>query len=136
MLLWLHGGAFVLPAAPDMQVRLVARLCRELDAVGFVPDYRLAPFNRFPAALDDCERAYKAVLDLGFAPSRIVLAGESAGGNLVLGLLQRIRNRAWPMPACARPVSPATEPGPIPAPPSRTPPVEPHPSLPHVYIPP
>src|SRR3546814_12679734 len=93
MLLWLHGGAFVLPAAPDMQVRLVARLCRELDAVGFVPDYRLAPFNRFPAALDDCERAYKAVLDLGFAPSRIVLAGESAGGNLVLGLLQRIRKR-------------------------------------------
>src|SRR3546814_6079264 len=73
MLLWLHGGAFVLPAAPDMQVRLVARLCRELDAVGFVPDYRLATFNRFPAALDDCERAYKAVLDLGFAPSSIAI---------------------------------------------------------------
>src|SRR3546814_5884345 len=88
-----------------MQVRMVDRLCRELDAVGFVPDYRLAPFNRFPAALDDCERAYKAVLDLGFAPSRIVLAGESAGGNLVLGLLQQIRKRGWPMPACAMPVS-------------------------------
>lgn len=120
MLLWLHGGAFVLPAAPDIQVRLVAKLCRELDGVGFVPDYRLAPFNRFPAALDDCERAYKAVLDLGFAPSRIVLAGESAGGNLVLGLLQRIRKNGWPMPACVIPVSPATELGRIHAPPSRT----------------
>jgi acetyl esterase/lipase len=120
VILWLHGGAFVLPAAPEIHVGLVARLCRELDAVGFLPDYRLAPFNRFPAALDDCERAYKALLDLGFAGPRIVLAGESAGGNLVLGLLQRIRRNGWPMPACAIPVSPATEMGRVHAPPSRT----------------
>ncbi|MGH8446479.1 MAG: alpha/beta hydrolase [Solimonas sp.] len=119
VILWLHGGAFVLPASPDTHVRFVARLCRELDAVGFLPDYRLAPFNRYPAALDDCERAYGALLDLGFPASRIVLAGESAGGNLVLGLLQRIRKRGWPMPSCAIPVSPATELGRIHAPPSR-----------------
>ena len=119
VVLWIHGGAFLLPAAPDVHVRLVARLCRELDAVGFLPDYRLAPFNRFPASLDDCERAYQALLDLGFAPSRIVLAGESAGGNLVLGLLQRIRKRGWPMPACAMPISPVTEMGRVHAPPSR-----------------
>ncbi|WP_084197344.1 alpha/beta hydrolase [Solimonas soli] len=120
VVLWIHGGAFLLPAAPDIHVRLVARICRELDAVGFLPDYRLAPFNRFPAALDDCERAYQALLDLGFAPQRIVLAGESAGGNLVLGLLQRIRRRGWPMPACAVPISPVTEMGRVHAPPSRT----------------
>lgn len=120
VILWLHGGAFVLPAAPDVHVRFVAQLCRALDAVAFLPDYRLAPFNRFPAALDDCERAYRALLDLGVAPRRIVLGGESAGGNLVLGLLQRIRARGWPMPACAVPVSPATELGRVHAPPSRT----------------
>ncbi len=119
VLLWLHGGAFVLPASPDTHVRLVARLCRRLDAAGFLPDYRLAPYNRYPAALDDCERAYRALLDLGFPASRIVLAGESAGGNLVLGLLQRIRRHGWPMPACAIPVSPATELGRVHGPPSR-----------------
>lgn len=118
-LLYLHGGGFVIPAIPDTHVWLMAKLCKELDAVGFMADYRLAPFNKFPAALDDCERAYRALLDAGYAPERIVLAGESAGGNLVLGTLQRIRKAGLPMPACAIPISPVTEMGRIHAPPSR-----------------
>jgi len=118
-ILYIHGGAFLLPAVPEVHVTLVARMCRDLDAVGFVVDYRLAPFNKFPAALDDCERAYRALLDLGFAASRIVVAGESAGGALTLGLLQRIRKANLPMPACAVPISPVTEMGRLHAPPSR-----------------
>jgi acetyl esterase/lipase len=109
ILLWLHGGAFVLPAAPSQQVAMVARLARGLGANAFMPDYRLAPQHRFPAALDDCENAYAALLALGFAPRDIVLGGESAGGNLVLGLLQRIRRRGWDNPACAVTISPVTE---------------------------
>jgi acetyl esterase/lipase len=109
VVLWLHGGAFMLPASPVAHIGMVARLCRDLDAVGFLPDYRLAPLNKFPAALDDCERAYRALLDLGHAPERIAVGGDSAGGNLTLGLLQRIRKRGWPMPACAVPVSAVTE---------------------------
>ena len=120
VLLWLHGGAFILPASPDFHVRMVARICAELGAIGFLPDYRLAPFNKFPAALDDCERAYKALLDTGFKAERIVVGGDSAGGNLTLGLLQRIRKAGLPMPACAVPASPVTEMGRIHAPPSRT----------------
>lgn len=119
-LLYLHGGAFILPAVPNVHVRMVARICHALDAVGFVVDYRLAPFNKHPAALDDCERAYRALLDLGYAPERIAVAGESAGGNLLLGLLQRIRKAGLPMPSCAVPISPATELGRIHGPPSRT----------------
>jgi acetyl esterase/lipase len=118
-ILYLHGGAFILPAVPESHVTFVSRMCRDLDAVGFVPDYRLAPANKFPAALDDCERAYEALLELGFHPSRIVIAGESAGGNLTLGVLQRIRRKGLPMPACAVPISPGTEMGRIHAPPSR-----------------
>lgn len=118
-LLYIHGGAFLLPAVPESHGLLLCRLCRELDAVGFLVDYRLAPGNKFPAALDDCERAYRALLDLGFSASRIVVAGESAGGNLVLGLLQRIRKNGWPMPACAAPLSPATEMGRLHGPRSR-----------------
>lgn len=119
VLLWLHGGAFILPASPVAHLELVAGLAAKIGGHGFLPDYRLAPRNRFPAALDDCERAYKALLDLGFPAQHIVVAGDSAGGNLLLGLLQRIRKQGWPMPACTIPVSPATELGRIHAPPSR-----------------
>lgn len=119
VLLWLHGGAFVLPASPVAHLELVAGLAAKIGGHGFLPDYRLAPRNKFPAALDDCERAYKALLDLGFPAAGIVIGGDSAGGNLLLGLLQRIRKQGWPMPACAIPVSPATEMGRIHAPPSR-----------------
>ena len=109
VILYLHGGGFLIPAVPEVHLELLARLCRKLDAVGFMPDYRLAPLHPYPAALDDCERAYRGLLDQGFAPERIVIAGESAGGNLTLGLLQRIRRHDWPMPACAIPISPVTE---------------------------
>ena len=119
VILWLHGGAFILPAVPEVHVHIVSKMCRDLGAVGFLPDYRLTPFNKFPAALDDCENAYRALLELGFDPQRIVLAGESAGGNLVLGVLQRIRRHGLPMPACAIPVSPAGDMGRVHAPPSR-----------------
>ena len=119
VLLWLHGGAFVLPASPVAHLELVAGLAAKIGGHGFLPDYRLAPRNKFPAALDDCERAYRAMLDLGFPAQRIVIGGDSAGGNLLLGLLQRIRKQGWPMPACTIPVSPATEMGRIHAPPSR-----------------
>ena len=119
VILWLHGGAFILPAVPAVHLRLLALLCKELDAVGFLPDYRLAPFNRFPAALDDCERAYAGLLEMGFDASRIAIAGDSAGGNLTLGVLQRARRKSLPMPACVLPVSPATELGRVHGPPSR-----------------
>lgn len=118
-ILYLHGGAFLMPAVPRAHVWMLGRWCRDLDAVGFMVDYRLAPAARFPAALDDCERGYRALLDLGFDPKRIVIAGESAGGNLTLGVLQRIRKAGLPMPCCAVPISPATEMGRIHAPPSR-----------------
>lgn len=120
LILYLHGGAFIIPAAPDVHLHMLAVLCRELGAVGFMPDYRLAPFNKFPAALDDCERAYRGVLAAGFVPARIAVCGESAGGNLTLGLLQRIRKAGLGMPACAVPISPVTDMGRAHLPPSRT----------------
>jgi len=119
VVLWIHGGAFSLPAAPDMHLSMVAYLCRQLNADAFVPDYRLAPANPFPAGLNDCEQAYRDLLDLGYAPANIALGGDSAGGTLLLGLLQRIRKAGLPMPSCAVPVSPITEMGRVHGPPSR-----------------
>ncbi|GFE90670.1 alpha/beta hydrolase [Steroidobacter agaridevorans] len=118
-ILYLHGGAFVFPASPNLQVELLGRMCSDLEAFGFMPDYRLIPQHPWPAALNDCEHAYRALLNLGFAPERIVVIGESAGGNLVLCLLQRIRKAGLPMPACAVPISAVTELGRTHAPPSR-----------------
>ncbi len=120
VVLYIHGGAFLLPAAPDVQIRMMVKLCKDLDAVGFGVDYRLAPGSKFPASLNDCEWAYRSLLDRGFPPSRIVIAGESAGGNLTLGLLHRLRAQGLPMPACAVPISPVTEMGRIHGLPSRT----------------
>src|ERR1043165_4847908 len=81
-ILYIHGGAFIMPAVPETHVGMVARICHDLDAVAFLVDYRLAPGAKFPAALDDCERAWRALLELGFKPSQMIIAGESAGGNL------------------------------------------------------
>lgn len=119
VLLYLHGGGFIIPAAADAHLRFLAVLCRKLEAAGFLPDYRLAPLHKYPAALDDCERTYRGLLDLGYSAQRIVVAGESAGGNLVLGLLQRIRKAGLPVPACAVPISAVTEMARGYAPPSR-----------------
>lgn len=119
VILWLHGGGFLVPAAPMVHLRLLALLCRDLDASGFLPDYRLAPFNTFPAALDDAEKAYRGLLNEGIAPERIVLGGDSAGGHLALGLLQRIRQAGLGMPRCATLLSPVTEMGRLHAPPAR-----------------
>lgn len=119
VVLYLHGGAFLMPAMPKAHLRFHATLCQELEALGVMPDYRLAPLHAFPAALDDCETAYRSLLERGFAAEKIVVAGESAGGNLVLGLLQRIRAAGLPMPCCAVPISAVTEMARVYAPPSR-----------------
>jgi acetyl esterase/lipase len=119
LVIWIHGGGFLMPASPETHLRMLALLCKDLGAVGIMPDYRLAPTNKFPASLDDCEAVYGALLEAGFPGARIAIGGESAGGNLSLGLLQRIRKRGWAMPSCAVPVSPVTELSRIYAPPSR-----------------
>jgi monoterpene epsilon-lactone hydrolase len=109
LMLWLHGGAFMLPAAPNMHLSTAAILCKGLDGAGFMPDYRLSPQHPFPAGLDDCEQAYLGLLNNGHKASKIILVGDSAGGNLIFGLMQRIRNAGLDMPACAIAISPVTE---------------------------
>ncbi|MBS0393746.1 MAG: alpha/beta hydrolase [Proteobacteria bacterium] len=107
-LLYLHGGAFMF-RFPEVHARLVARLCRRLQARAFMVDYRLAPEHPHPAAADDCERAYRWLVAGGADPGRVVLAGDSAGGNLALVLLQRLLGAGEPLPACAVLLSPVVD---------------------------
>jgi len=108
VLLYLHGGAFMF-RFPRTHAGMAARWCRRLGARALMVDYRLAPEHRFPAAPDDCHGAYRWLLAQGIDPRHIALAGDSAGGNLALVTLHRIKAAGEPMPACAVLLSPAVD---------------------------
>ena len=74
-----------------------------------VVDYRLGPEHPYPAAVDDALTAYEWLLDAGFEPDRIVVAGDSAGGGLTLATLLALRDRGRPLPALGVPISPWTD---------------------------
>lgn len=104
-LLYLHGGAYALGSSKVYR-RLAWRLADVCCARVITIDYRLAPEHPYPAAPDDALAAYAALIESGQRPGNIALAGDSAGGNLVLALLQRIRAAGLPMPASAVCLSP------------------------------
>ena len=108
VVLYLHGGAFV-AETPLFHAALLARICREAGARGLMLSYRLAPEHPYPAALDDCMAAYGWLLAQGFEAGRIVVAGDSAGGNLTLALLLRARDEGLAMPAGAVALSPVAD---------------------------
>lgn len=93
-LLYLHGGGWVI-GAPETHEDICRALANRVGAVVISPDYRLAPEHPFPAALTDCAQALQYIAlqyhSLGIDPARIVVGGDSAGGNLaaVLALMAR-----------------------------------------------
>lgn len=90
--LLLQGGGMV-TGSPQFEAFEAARLARKLDAVVVSPDYRLAPENPFPTALDDCMKTLEWMRshadELGIDPDRIAVAGSSAGGGLSAAVAQR-----------------------------------------------
>jgi acetyl esterase/lipase len=108
VLLHFHGGGFVFHA-PRIFAGFLGRLIRRIGATAYLPDYRLAPENPFPAAPEDCLTVYRALLEQGIAVERIVVTGDSAGGCLLLTTLQGARRTGLPMPAAAVLLSPASE---------------------------
>jgi acetyl esterase/lipase len=102
---YVHGGGFVM-GSPGTHRNLVARLCRAAGAVGWVPDYRLAPEHPFPRGIDDVVAAYRAVLATGLSPARVAIVGDSAGGGLTMATLLALRNARLPLPAAAVCISP------------------------------
>jgi acetyl esterase/lipase len=104
----LHGGAWCLET-PNAHTALAARLALALGMDAWIPSYRLAPEHPFPAASEDCLRAWNALLEMGTDPSGVVLFGDSAGGALSLGLLGQLRDAARALPSCAVLISPATD---------------------------
>ncbi len=107
-ILYLHGGAYIAMSARTHRA-ITSRLACWSGARLFALDYRLAPEHPFPAALDDALAAYRALIAAGMPPSRIVVAGDSAGGGLALALLLAARDAGDDLPAGAVLFSPWTD---------------------------
>ncbi len=98
VVLYVHGGGYVIGSA-NTHKSLVARIARDSGARCLSLDYRLAPENPFPAALDDALAGYRHLLASGVEPGRIVIGGDSAGGGLTLATLLALRDAGDPLPA-------------------------------------
>lgn len=107
VVLYLHGGGFVMGSARAYRA-LTSRLAFSSGCEVVAIDYRLAPEFPFPVALDDAVKAYDALVDApGVLP--IVVAGDSAGGNLALSLLLHLRDAGRPMPKFGVALSPVVD---------------------------
>ena len=104
----IHGGGFALGSAAG-SVRLASSLARKTGMRAVSADYRLAPEHPYPAALQDVTAAYRALLEQAGDADHIVVSGESAGGNLAVGLLIAVKTEGLPMPAAALLLSPMTD---------------------------
>ncbi len=107
VLLYLHGGGYF-GCSPETHRPITVSFAMHGFLV-FAPDYRLAPENQFPAAVDDAVAAYRGLLKEGHLPENIVVAGDSAGGGLALSLLLALRESGTPLPAGAALFSPWTD---------------------------
>ena len=105
VLLYFHGGGFCFGSFRTHGT-LIGALARAMQARTFAAEYRLAPEHTAPAAHEDALAAYRHLLGQGIPPERIVLAGDSAGGTLVLSTLIALRDAGGPMPAAAVAISP------------------------------
>ena len=108
VVLYFPGGAWVM-RTPQGHRRIAADIAKAANANVYLVFYRLAPEHPFPAALEDCLEAYATLLGQGVESSRIVIGGDSAGGNLTLATLLALRDDGQPSPAGAFTLSACTD---------------------------
>jgi epsilon-lactone hydrolase len=108
LIMYVHGGGYVSGSCSDHR-GFVSKFAKFTGITNLVFEYRLAPENPFPAALDDSVKVYHWLLDAGYKPENIVIAGESAGGGLCLATLLALKENKIPLPAGAVAISPWTD---------------------------
>lgn len=107
-ILYLHGGTFF-AGSINSHRSLAANIAIAADSRLLLIDYRLAPEHPFPAGPQDVLTVYQWLLDNGTPAKNIVVAGDSAGGTLAVGLLVSLRDAGIPLPAAAVCLSPALD---------------------------
>ena len=111
-MVYFHGGGWV---QGDLETHhgLCARLAKHAGVLVVAVDYRLAPENKFPAAVDDCLAAYRWMRekgrDVGADTARVGVAGDSAGGNLSAVVSQLAAAAGLAVPACQVLIYPAVD---------------------------
>jgi monoterpene epsilon-lactone hydrolase len=104
-ILYLHGGGYVMGSLTTHR-SLAGEFSRAAQAAVLLVDYRLAPEDPFPAAVEDGVASLKWLLNQGFAPKNLAIAGDSAGGGLTAATLVSARDQQVPLPAAAVCISP------------------------------
>lgn len=105
LLLYWHGGGYVMGGC-DMHRQFVSHVARAARIRTLLPEYRLAPEHKFPAAIEDAVGIYRALLDAGTKPRDIVFAGDSAGGGLAVATMLALRDAGVELPCAAVLLSP------------------------------
>ena len=98
VILYLHGGGYVIGSS-KVYSPIAAGLAATSNIATFIPDYRLAPEHPFPAAVQDAYICYQALRST--YKERVIIAGDSAGGGLVMSVLLKTKQEQAVQPACA-----------------------------------
>ena len=105
---WLHGGGYCIGSI-NTHRGLLARISAASRARAFAIDYRLAPEDPFPAAVEDAVSGYLWLLSTGVDPAQMIIGGDSAGGGLAAATLVALKEDGKPLPAAAVCISPWTD---------------------------
>ncbi len=100
LIMYIHGGGFQTGAAQERR-EITFEIANKHGSNVISINYRLAPENKWPAPLEDCVAAYKEILNMGYKSENIVIAGESAGGTLVLGTVLYLKDHGIELPKAA-----------------------------------
>ncbi|UCC45032.1 MAG: alpha/beta hydrolase [Candidatus Zixiibacteriota bacterium] len=106
--LYVHGGAYNIGSL-NTHRDIAARIAKASKMKTLSIDYRLAPEHDHPAAVEDVVSAYRWLLENGYSPRNIVIAGDSAGGGLAVAALVSLRDAGEQLPAAAVCMSPWTD---------------------------
>jgi len=107
-LLYLHGGGYY-RGSLNTHRALCSRISRAAGVPVLNVGYRLAPEHRFPTAVEDALAAWHWLMRMGFAPHRVAVAGDSAGGGLAAALMLILKEKQAPLPRAAALLSPWTD---------------------------
>ncbi len=107
-ILYFHGGGYCIGSPPSHRTH-ISKFVKGTGIRALSFDYRLAPENQFPAALDDALKAYNFLMDSGYPPEKIGFIGDSAGGGLALATLLALKENNIGLPAAVSVMSPWTD---------------------------
>lgn len=108
VIMYVHGGGYVSGSCSDHR-GIISKFAKNTGIANLLYEYRLAPEQPFPAAIDDSVLVYRWLLGSGYNAENILIAGESAGGGLCLACLLALKEQNLPLPAAAVAISPWTD---------------------------